>query len=131
MKKSSVLLLPSFISVIALLFAGCGSSQSSLADELISQINEIIDIIEDIDSSEDYDDSKDDLRELRVKMDDIEDELEEIIENELTDEEKADYFRDDMPRLMDAHAEMVAVSVKAVKFGFKIPKIDPDIRKPD
>jgi|SaaInlStandDraft_1057018.scaffolds.fasta_scaffold294453_1 paraquat-inducible protein B len=123
MKKSSTLILPSFISAVVLLFTGCGSSPSSIIEELIDVSNEITETLKGIESKEDYEDVEDDLKELGKKMGELKDQMDEM-ENELSDEEKDELEEEYEDELKKSMLDMMSAAMKVAQYGVNISDIN-------
>ena len=117
MKKPFTLLLPSFLSFLALLFTSCGSSPASLCEDLIEETNEIAEILNGIESKDDYEDVKEDLKERGKKCRELTAELKKF-DDELSKEEKDELEEEYEDKLKDAFGNMMKASMKAAQHGF-------------
>ena len=117
MKTITTLLFPSFLSVLALLFASCGSSSGSVMDDMISEMNAMTATLEGIESQEDYDAAKDGLDASQARLKELGEQLGEL---DATDEEKLELSQEDGPKMLQAALELGNASVKASAFGFTL-----------
>lgn len=121
-KKSFLPLCPTFISFLALLFTGCGSSPSSLSEDAISEMEAIADLLNDVKSQEDFDDIKDDVLEHAENLKEIGKEI-TALENEMPKEEKEKYLKEYGPKLVSAMGKMMKAASKAAAYGFEISNL--------
>ena len=117
MKTITTLLFPSFLSVLALLFASCGSSSGSVMDDMISEMNAMTATLEGIESQEDYDAAKDGLDASQARLKEL---GEQLGESDATDEEKLELSQEYGPKLLQAALELGNASVKASAYGFTL-----------
>ena len=110
MKTTTALLFPSILSVLALLFASCGSSPGSVMDDMISEMNAMTTILEGIESKEELDASQARLTELGKQLE----------ESDATEEEKLELSNEYGPKMLQAALELGNASVKAAEFGFTL-----------
>mgnify|MGYP004003234083 FL=1 len=115
MKTITTLLFPSFLSVLALLFASCGSSSGSVMDDMISEMNAMTATLEGIESQEDYDAAKDGLDASQARLKELGEQLGEL---DATDEEKLELSQEYGPKMLQAALDLGNASVKAAEFGF-------------
>lgn len=115
MKTTTALLFPSILSVLALLFASCGSSPGSVMDDMISEMNAMTTILEGIESKEDYDAAKEELDASQARLKELGEQLEE---SDATEEEKLELSNEYGPKMLQAALELGNASVKAAEFGF-------------
>ena len=117
MKTTTALLFPSILSVLALLFASCGSSPGSVMDDMISEMNAMTTILEGIESKEDYDAAKEELDAGQARLKELGEQLEE---SDATEEEKLELSNEYGPKMLQAALELGNASVKAAEFGFTL-----------
>jgi hypothetical protein len=123
MKKPFPLLLPAFLSFLALLFTSCGSSPSSVMEDMISEMNAMTETLKGIKSQEDFDSAKEDLEEHGKKMKELSEELEDM-KDDVTAEEKKEMMEKYGPKIMAATLEMSGAAMKAAAYGFKMPDMN-------
>ena len=122
MKKSFTILIPSFISFLALLFTGCGATPSSVSEDMISEIKEMTEILNGIKSQEDFDSAKSDLEGHSKKCEELAKQM-KAMEKELSKEEMKevqDKYEED---LKNAFMGFMAASMKAAAYGFEMPNM--------
>jgi hypothetical protein len=114
-------LFPSFLSVLGLLFASCGSSPGSIREDMISEMNAMTTILEGIESQEDFDAAKEELEASQARLKELGEQLEEL---DATDEEKLELSQEYGPQMLQALLEIGNASIKAAEFGFTLEAPD-------
>jgi hypothetical protein len=114
-------LFPSFLSVLGLLFASCGSSPGSIREDMISEMNAMTTILEGIESQEDFDAVKEELEASQARLKELGEQLEEL---DATDEEKLELSQEYGPQMLQALLEIGNASIKAAEFGFTLEAPD-------
>jgi len=117
LKTITAPLFPSFLLVLGLLFASCGSSPASIIEDMISEMNAMKAILEGIESQEDYDRVKEELESSKARLQELGEQLEKL---DITDEEKMESSREYSPQMLQALLEIGTASIKAVEFGFTL-----------
>ena len=117
LKTITAPLFPSFLWVLGLLFASCGSSPASIIEDMISEMNAMKAILEGIESQEDYDRVKEELESSKARLQELGEQLEKL---DITDEEKMESSREYSPQMLQALLEIGTASIKAVEFGFTL-----------
>jgi hypothetical protein len=117
LKTITAPLFPSFLWVLGLLFASCGSSPASIIEDMISEMNAMKAILEGIESQEDYDRVKEELESSKARLQELGEQLEKL---DITDEEKMESSREYSPQMLQALLEIGNASIKAVEFGFTL-----------
>jgi len=107
----------SFLSVLGLLFASCGSSPASIIEDMISEMNAMKATLEGIESQEDYDRVKEELESSKARLQQLGEQLEKL---DITDEEKMESSKEYAPQILQALLEIGTASIKAVEFGFTL-----------
>jgi hypothetical protein len=123
-KTITALLYSSFLSVLGLLFASCGSSPGSIMDDMISEMNAMTTTLESIESQEEFDATKDDLASNQARLKELGEQLEA---SDATDEEKMELSQEYGPKMLQAALELGNASIKAAEFGFTLEAPDTGI----
>jgi hypothetical protein len=123
MKKPFTLLFPSFLSFLVLLFTSCGSSPSSVMEDMISEIKDMTETLNGITSKEDYDSKKADLEGHSKKIEEITKEMDDM-EKELSEEEMKEVKDKYEEELKNAFMAFFAAAMKAGAYGFVMPSMN-------
>ena len=121
MKIFTKLLCPSILSLLAILFTGCGSSPESVIEDMISEMNAMTEILKGIESQEDFDSAKDDLEEHSDRIKELSDKMDDM-KDDFTPEERKELMKEYAPKIMTATLGMTGAAMKAAMYGFKMPK---------
>lgn len=122
MKTINIFLYPFILSVLTFLLTGCGSSAGSLVEEAVSEMEAITDLLNGVENQEDFDDVRDEIQEHVDNIDELGREI-DAMEAEMTVEEQKEFEEEYKGKLEVAILEMVAASVKAAMYGFKMPNM--------
>ena len=119
MKKTFTLLTSCLLSF---LFASCGSSPESIAEDMIGEIKAMTEILEEVESKEDLESAKDDLEECGERIGELKKEMESV-KKELSKEEMKELEDKYRKEIAAASLELFGAAMKAAAYGFEMPEI--------